>query len=339
MPEFGDRGWVREVVQDIGFTWAKIGGPYIENPQQEPELFDEAIDFITNDLGLKLIIDLRTTPNIFHQTVSEWRQSNREFDLGEVLSHIMVGAAFCVERWGSVCKDWEFWGEYACPFVSGMGPNGISDAYPHWLPHFNRIVKAVDPTANILNGGYGCDMNDYFLDGLITDGAVGAFDKLNWHHYNMTNLFRQSNGEYIYEDTLETRVDYSTAKYDELLTGARVKLTGAGGTQPFVSSEWGLPVCRDLQQAMPPGLASMVFENVVPAWDSEAPAFFEAWLDCFEQHGFETLIIHSLRDNGPMVGTKDNLHWGQYCGLCFEDGTPKQIYETVKQWAHKGRGV
>ena len=113
MPEFGDWGWVREVVQDIGFTWAKIGGPYIEDPQQEPERFDEAIDFITNDLGLKLVIDLRTTPNIFHQTVSEWRQSNREFDPGEVLSHILVGAAFCVERWGSVCKDWEFWGEYA----------------------------------------------------------------------------------------------------------------------------------------------------------------------------------------------------------------------------------
>jgi len=333
-----DKAWVREAVQDLGVTWAKIGGPNIEDPQSEPEKFDATIDFVVNDLGLKLIIDLRTTPTIFHDTVLEWRNAGKSFDIGDVLGHITSGASWCVERWGSACKDWEFWGEYACPFVSGMGPNGLSDAYPFWLPHFHRAVKEVQPQANVWNGGYGCDMNDYFLRGLIQDGAVGSFDKCNWHHYNMTNLYRMEGGEYVYEDDLATRVAYSTDKYDELLSGAREALTAAGGTQPFVSSEWGLPVCRDLKGNLPPGLASMVFENVVPAFDSEAPAFMDAWLECFERHGFETVVIHNLRDSGPMAGTRDNLHWGQYCGLFFEDGTPKQMYETVKRWARKGRG-
>jgi len=334
--EFGDRGWVKETLQDLGVTCAKIGGPYVEEPfEKQAVIWDKHIDFVTEELGLKLIIDLRTTPTAFRDTVNEWRNTGKSFELGDILGHLVSNAGEAVKRWGSVCKDWEFWGEYACPFVSGMGPNGLSDAYPHWLPYFYRAVKEVDPEANIWNGGYGCDMNDYFLRGLIQDGAVGYFDKCNWHHYNMTNIYRQENCQYVYEDTLEERVAYSTRKYDELLTGAREALTLAGGTQPFVSSEWGLPVCRDLKHKLPPGLASMVFENVVPAFDSEAPAFFEAWLDCFDRHGFETLIIHSLRDNGPVAGTLDSLHWGQYCGLCFEDGTKKQIYDVVKKWANK----
>jgi len=337
---FGGKEWVRETCSDAGFTWAKIGGPDISLPEDEAEWarFDDAVDFITEDLGLKLVIDLRTTPTAFIEAVRRWRAEGRNGDVGDILFDLVSGAGDAVRRWGSVVKDWEFWGEYACPFVSGMGPNGLSDAYPHWLPHFYRAVKDVQPEANVWNGGYGCDMNDYFLRGLIQDGAVGSFDKCNWHHYNMTNLYRMEGGEYVYEDDLATRVAYSTDKYDELLSGAREALTEAGGTQPFVSSEWGLPVCRDLKTQLPPGLASMVFENVVPAFDSEAPAFMDAWLACFERHGFETVVIHNLRDNGPMAGTRDNLHWGQYCGLFFEDGTPKQCYETVKRWARKGRG-
>lgn len=336
----GDRGWIREQVQEIGFTWAKIGGPDIsQEPGADWSGFDEHVDFCTETLGLELAIDLRTLPTAFHNAVLSWRAQGRTFEVGEVLSHLVDEAATAVRRWGSVCKNWEFWGEYACPFVSGMGPNGIMDAYPQWLPHFYRVVKAVQPEARVWNGGYGCDMNDYFLRGLITDGALGAFDVCNWHPYNMTNLYRQENCEYIYEDDLQTRVDYSTTKYDELYTGARALLTEAGGTHPFVSSEWGQPVVRDLQANLPKGIVSMVFENVVPAFDSDAPAFVDAWLACHEKHEFEVVVWHNMIDTGPMAGTRDALHWGQYCGLFFEDGTPKQILPVLRKWAQKGRGL
>ncbi len=337
----GDKGWIREQVKEVGFTWAKIGGPDVSRPAEDWSSFDDAVDFATETLGLKLVVDLRTTPEVFGNTIRQWRAAGRETDVGEVLSDLVAEAATAVRRWGSVCKDWEFWGEYGCPYTSGgMGQSGIVDAYPQWLPHFWRTVKAVQPEANVWNGGYGCDMNDFFLRGLIQDGAVGAFDKLNWHHYNMTNLYRQEAIEggvgYIYTDSLADRVAYSTGKYDELLGGAREMLTEAGGKQPFVSSEWGQPIVRDKPEGFPPELTSMVFENVIPAWDSEGPAFVDAWLECFERHGFETVVWHNLIDYGPIAGTRDTLHWGQYCGLFFEDGTPKQVLETVRKWARKG---
>jgi len=335
----GDKGWIREQVKEIGFTWAKIGGPDISLHADDWSGVDENVDFVTETLGLKLVVDLRTTPEAFGNTIRQWRAAGRETDVGEVLSHLVDGAGLAVRRWGSVCKDWEFWGEYGCPYVSGgMGQTGIQDAYPQWLPHFHRVIKGVDPEANVWNGGYGCDMNDFFLRGLIADGAVPHFDKLNWHPYNMTNLYRQEGAEYVYTDTLEERVAYSTAKYDELYAGARVMLAEAGGQQPFVSSEWGQPIVRDRPEGFPPELTSMVFENVVPAWDSEGPAFVDAWLECFEKHGFEVVVWHNMIDSGPVYGTRDSLHWGQYCGLFFEDGEPKQVFDTVRKWARKGGG-
>ena len=322
-----------DMVQDLGVQWVKFTSGPIEGAEL-PDLSDCLA--LADRAGLEVIIDIRTDRPIHMEIAREFHDNGASDAYHSLACHLADKAAALVSKYQSRVKHWEFWGEYPCPYVSGF--QGNTDAYPLYLVEVARRIREVAPDVRIWNGGYGVDFQVQFLKGLLQDGACDAFDVVNWHHYNLQHMFpKRDDGTDDEDATLAERVANGEAKYRAMFAKARELLAEAGGDKPFGSTEWGIPIVRDNEQVQR-FFKSFVLDGDVPAlFDSESVAFMDAWLNAFDECGFQVLCYHAPRDWGGQHA--DDTHWGGFCGLLWKDGTPKQVYDVVKRYAQKGRGV
>jgi hypothetical protein len=285
-------------------------------------------------------MDLRTSAEGMHKAIRDHRGGTYEDAVRSHIQRVADGAAYTVEQLGDRVQDWEFWGEFACPYVSGMGNGGFADAYPNWLIAVHDAIKAVQPDARIWNGGYGTDADTKFVAAMVDGGAGDSFEACNLHHYLMSRLWPETrDGATDTTLSLEQQIEWTVGLYDGMFAALREILHDH--RKPFVSTEWGCPIVRMTKAAehfaRAEGLVSYVFQGQIHApYDDRSAELYRAWLDCFERNGMQVLIIHTLRDDGPAKGP-GGLHWGRFCGLRYADDTPKGMWDVVREYAWRGR--
>ena len=327
--------------RDLGFTWTKIGTAINTDELEDlrPQLE------IARELGMRCIIDLRTEmgwlseraikaqvelneqgkligkqPGDSHERIQEIIIENQKMASSLANSELSDKARAFVERHKDFCQDYEFWGEYRCPWVS-RGMFDRQQCYPAILEWIHRAVHDVLPDARVWNGGYGMDLDCNFLLALVQEEAQDAFEVANWHPYFMHIRNRAH------------ATDLAESGYAKV----REALMEAGTNQPFASTEWGYPTLRpDTPQAVVEYLKSnVVHEGVRQLTAEEGAEWYETDLEIMERHGFEVVIVHELYDLAPEKNT--SKHWGGFCGLLTHDGLKKPTYEIIQTWAEKGR--
>jgi hypothetical protein len=244
-----------------------------------------------------------------------------------VLERIADNVRRHVELHKDHCQDWEWWGEWDCPVTSA----GIFHilCYPETLKAVNKAIKEVQPHARVWTGGNGMDLHDGWVVGLRQDGAMQSFDVLNWHPYPMSMRHRGRIEE----------------KLRENYTGWREILDREGTGQPYASTEWGYPSIGKVTKRQREWLTSNVVEGgITQLYPEEALAAYEGDLRIMEEHGFQVVIVHALRDGRTRF-------WGEKCGLLeqplaglkgrllrafWKRAGSKPVYKLVQQWAHKG---
>jgi len=244
-----------------------------------------------------------------------------------VLERIAENVRRHVELHKDFCQDWEWWGENDCPSTS----EGIFHVicYPATLQVVHRAIKEVQPEGRVWTGGNGMDLNDNWVAGLRKDGAFKSFDVLNWHPYPMSLRDRPQIEKRLHEN-------YS---------GWRQILDAEGLGQPYGCTEWGYPSLGTVGQRQREWLSSRVVAGgITQLFPEEALEAYEGDLRIMEQHGFQVVIVHILRD-GP------SRFWGDKCGLMaqplkglkgralravWKRVECKPVYGVVREWAHRG---
>ena len=327
------------LVADLGVQWTKYGASNIED--RDVGNIDRVVDGALA-AGLNVVLDLRTAAEGLHNAVCEWRGDNLDDAVKAHIARVAEGAAWCVEQYGDRVHDWEFWGEFACPYVSQLGGAGWSDAYHHWLQQVHGAIKSVDGNARVWNGGYGTDADTKFVAAMVDNGAGDSFDACNLHHYLMSRLWPEApDGRTRTDLTLDEQIEWTVGLYDTMFAELRAIL--CDHPKPFVSTEWGCPIARLTKAAehfaRVEGLTSHVFQGQIHApFDDRSAALYRAWLDCFERNGMQVLIVHTLRDEGATKGP-GGLHWGRFCGLRFRNDEPKGCWDVVREYAWRGRAT
>jgi len=328
--------------RDLGVTWTKYGADLDDGAAalKLPEL-DSAFD-LAAEIGLECVVDLRTSVPFIEQTSCDIQMqlaqagalemcpegATRDEQLAVIArnNRIIRDRAYqplyakiteTVARYRDRCHNWEFWGEAACPWVSGRCFGDNSRNYPYLLRGVYAAVKAADPYARVWTGGNGMDLQCAFYYACLDQEAGPCFDVCNLHPYFM-QIRDRGNAEMLLE-----------REYTRL----RAALQEKGNNQPFAATEWGYPTHSADSIDIEPYLRS----NVVPArisqlyW-SDAEAWFEGDLAAMERHGFEVVIVHAMRDTEDGDG-----YWGARCGLLDLQGRRKNVWSVVQRWAWKGR--
>jgi hypothetical protein len=324
---------------DLGVNWTKINVP--DADKGVSETFG-AMAEAASAKGLNVIADLRPSGEL-EQRIGLMREQSDpngiKFDLA--MREMTAGIAANVRAFGPLVAAWELWGEYNCPHVGGFFPGGRVN-YPNILSWVYSTVKEVAPEAQVWNGGYGVEFQPQFAEALIDDAPL-SFDALNWHHYNISRYseHRDANGAPLFDEPLADRLRYSAGQFTHMFQSVRERMDARGCRQPFVASEWGMPVVSDevVEQLKAAQLFSFVFQDgAYGLGETEAAAYMDVWLSTFERIGMEVLVIHRLRDDVPHGADMNGTFWGVYCGLLFADGKPKLTYDLVKSWAHHNNG-
>lgn len=284
---------------DLGVTWTKWGAEFLRHENERPALA------AAREAGLEVVLDLRTGAQAIDLL---WHSYGDPTAVAEIVAKSAVGF---VERHADLCHHWEFWGEWDCPSVAG----GVFRHVPYalLLKHVYAAIKTVQPEARVWTGGNGANLNPRWLEQLLETDCLQSFDVCNWHPYYISLRDYEGTG----------------LRTDRILNYARQRLTEAGGRQPFAATEWGYPVTEQ-----PRSLVSNVVQGCRSLDYTEAVEWYERDLAAFEQHGFEVVIVHALRDE-PHKGTPN--FWGQYCGLQDAEGRRKPTWDVVQRWAKKGR--
>ena len=225
--------------------------------------------------------------------------------------------AEAIELHRDLCSNWEFWGEWCCPWTS----RGTFDdllTYPGMLTSVAGVIREVQPEARVWLGGYGMDLDPVHIRLTCEHGASKSFDVANWHPYFMT--IRD--------------LDVARERMERAFTEAREILTQYGTHQPFASTEWGYPTHGlDASEETVRYLRSnVVAKGIEQLTCDEAVQWYEQDLSIMEAHGFETVCVHTLRDH-----LTPSRHWGGFCGLMTEDWRKKPTWDVVQRWAWKGR--
>ena len=324
--------------RDLGVTWTKFGVDL--SSETVPDLtaqFD-----LADSLGIRCVVDLRTTPLYLSECSVKAQQAMAE--AGELTSagpdatdeeqraailannqrvhprayaKLYEVAAATVYRYRDRCNDWEFWGECRCPWVSGSVFGDRSQTYPAILEGFYAAVKAAVPECRVWIGGNGMDLQLAFFHACLDQGAGKSFDVCNLHPYFM-QIRDRANADRVLKQ-----------EYPRL----REALAEKGTNQPFAATEWGYPTHNIDSLPVESYLRSnVVREGVRQLYWSEAEEWFEKDLQVMEDSGFETVIVHALRD------TEDgSMFWGNFCGLIDLQGRKKNVWDVVQRWAWKGR--
>lgn len=335
-----------DLVRDLGVTATKFGADVGGEPGEEqiPDI-DRHFD-LADELGLSCVVDLRTSqqymferametqialtqagdPRLLRSTPETTEDERKAIAEGnhalvhlEAYKPLLANVTATVARYANRCSEWEFWGESNCPYVAGPAFRNTYTTYSGILRLVCAAIKAGNPAARVWTGGNGMDLELGCYRGLLNDGAGQAFDVCNLHPYFTTVRSRE-----VADYRLETG-----------LTELREDLNTRGLGQPYAATEWGYPTHSVTASA--PEIETYLFSNVCVngyrqlGW-SEARLWYEADLAAFERFGFETVIVHSLRDT-----PKGNPFWGDLCGLVDVEGRRKSAYEVVQRWAWKGR--
>jgi len=334
--------------RDLGVAWVKWSGDVtgVDPPADDRKRLDYA-----RHLGLQVCVDLRTSSEWMtvvgmaaHERLAQAGKlqslpeggafeeqdkiirANQAATQAEVLELIAEGVRNYVARHGEYCRDWEWWGEWDCPVTSA----GIFHiiCYPQTLQVVNRAIKEVQPEARVWTGGNGMDLHDGWVVGLRQDGAFKDFDVLNWHPYPMV---------------MRNRAKIETKLHDNY-SGWRKLLDSEGLGQPYASTEWGYPSLRRVTPQQRGWLESHVVEGgISQLYPEEALEFYEGDLRIMEQHGFQVVMVHTIRDTA-------SRHWGAKCGLLELPAKgvrgkarrllgleKKPVYKLVKRWAERGQ--
>ena len=329
-----------EVVAELGAKWTKTSCSDFDNPTQElSDCLKQTCDMAAG-MGLKLIVDLRPSA-ARHVRLKELVVSPNDAETDEIYTALAEGAAFMERECGNRVAAWEFWGEFDCPHVGGVYP-GQRNVYPPLLACVYDAIKGVNPQAQVWNGGYGVNYQRHFADSII-EHAPHKTDALNWHHYNVSHLGKPDQyGKPSALESVEERAAYTAGLYREMFLGVRAAMEEGGmASVPFSAAEWGMPIVPDslVWGARAVGMFSFAFDDgsVFGLGDAEAVVYFNEWLKVFDEVGFKVLNLHRLQDwdaANPHCDP-DHTFWGSYCGLKFADGTPKQVWEAAKTWAHR----
>ena len=328
-----DTDWFR----DLGVTWTKLAMSGCTAGGVHALDLDNVA--AATEAGMTVVIDVRPVDEM-QQRLAGLQMNADDETTDKLLAELHAMGAAVAADLAPYSSRYEWWGEYECPYVSGFWPNKRA-AYPTLLQAVAEGIRSIQPEAEIWNGGYGVNFQPQFLEALI--GAdIANFDRANWHQYNISEYWpRDRQGQFEFGTPLHKRVAYSANKFREMFTGARAMMDAAGATQPFVSSEWGMPVVSDevVDALGRIGLHSFVFQDgVFGLGDAQAAQFFNAWMAVFEQAGFEVLIYHRLKDAPPGGADADGTFWGTYCGLLYEDGTEKAaMMAAFRDWVERGQ--
>ena len=341
-------------VSDLGVTWTKTGADLADETQIIACDDRRRLEWLRS-LGLQLVIDIRiNVPYLNARAIDIQMGMAERGELEEVLPtdtvaerhrkesanqkpaslavarEVGAAAAAYVQRHGYLCSNWEFWGEYNCPWTSqGLFDNML--CYSTLLREVRHSIKAVQAEGRIWTGGNGMDWRMDWLRALVQEEAGDAFDILNLHPYFIT----------IHRDR-RTAAGIVRRNLEDL----RRILREDCRDQPFAATEWGYPtlprrsfrerigrwVARDKSDTM---LTSHVFCSDIRAIPAEeAVDWFEGDLSAFNAAGFEVVIVHALRDRPDAA-----RHWGDYCGLLTASGKHKPVWDVVQRWAWRGRGA
>ncbi len=333
-----------------------------EVPSDPIEDIRPALDLFAS-WGLRVVLDLRVSPHTFNQWVGDFQRDlsregklekvkdlepgpveniagrlTREQDIrmvierNTVLGHQKVKeevarrAALCIEQYKDWCMDWEFWGEWRCPYQS----SGIFHilAYPEILGEVYATIKRVQPEARVWTGGNGMDLGYEWLQVILNEGQGAAFDVANWHPYFMSSQYRPADST---EEAQRAALAVAETTMRQAFTASRALLKERGRDQVFATTEWGYPVLPVASAEVNAYLRSFVLPQGVKQIKAEfGPAWYEQDLSLMEEAGFEVVIVHMLRD-------QPGDHWGQRCGLLTMDDAEKSVYAMVKQWGQRGR--
>ena len=335
--------------RDLGVTWCKWGVDL-----DGLQVRDDRLDFErAANLGIRTCVDLRTAcewmtrmgMQAYNKLAQEGKMEPKPADDAPfeehdriiranqaktnqvVLELIAQHVSAYVEAHRDYCRDWEWWGEWNCPATS----QGIFHiiCYPETLKVVHAAIKEVQPEARVWTGGNGMDLNDGWVKGLQQDGALKAFDALNWHPYPMSMRDRHKIEERLHEN-------YS---------GWRKTLDAEGLGQWYTSTEWGYPSLQKVSRAQRQWLTSQVVEGgITQLYPDEALEFYEGDLRIMEEHDFQVVMVHTLRDSPTRF-------WGTKCGLLtipipglkgrlarafWKRIETKPVYRLVREWARKG---
>jgi len=335
--------------RDLGVTWAKWPATIdVDEPPDQRADMERA-----RELGLRVCVDMRISPGELEKLGLTEMFRLQESGKAEAAS----AAATPAERGDIIrrnqraahegvfevlaerirdfvtmhkdfCQDFEWWGEWRCPYTSQGCFHIIS--YPELLKVCYRTVKDVHPAARVWTGGNGMDLRDDWLIAILQDDGGDYFDVTNWHPYPM-----------------DMRDAHAIAtKQEEVYTENRTRLRELSHDQPYASTEWGYPVLRRVSKRMRTFLESNIVRGgVSQLYPDEALELYENDLAMMEKHNFEVVIVHMLRDS-------EGRHWGEKCGLLTHRPTSRSrqwlnrvlpglekkcTYELVKRWAAKGR--
>jgi len=327
-----------DLIRDLGVSWTKIPGNI--EPETVPDL-NEPFD-VAEELGLRCVVDLRTSHGYLSQVSADTQMAMAEAGLleevtGPILdleqhakqarnlekvnavayAKLYETAARTVEAYQDRCQEWEFWGEAACPWVSGQVFGDKSSTYPVLLESVYKAIKEVDPDCRVWTAGNGMDLQLVFYHACLDHGAGPYFDVCNLHPYFMKLRVRK----------------HADRILEQEYTRLRVALQEQGQDQPFAATEWGYPTYDADSIAVEEYLRSHVLlEGVRQLYWSESEEWFEKDLQAMERHGFEVVVVHSLHDDPA-----PNPFWGQRCGLIDLQGRKKNVWDVVQRWAWKGR--
>lgn len=209
-------------------------------------------------------------------------------------------------------RKWELWGEAACPYVG----RGFDPARPDPSAHegmgyaelLRRVyvrVKDIDPEAQVLLGGHGCDMFLKFFEQVASSGA--PFDVNNLHPFVLR--YRE------------------WGAIEAMLRGGFARMA-ALSDKPLCATEFAWPTRPGDDM---PVFSSHVVDRVVAVSETCAAEWTERTLRIFEEAGVEFVVWVDLREAGG------GNHWGRYLGLWRADGTPKgPLWDVWLDWYRRG---
>ncbi|MCK9629350.1 MAG: hypothetical protein M0R37_12265 [Bacteroidales bacterium] len=328
-----------DMFADLGVKWTKLPVS-LHDPADAPDpLVVDAVE-----RGMKVVVDLRTNQGQYRPIVDEYRQRGITDAWRYMARDLAQMAATAVKRYSGLVKHWEFWGEYACPFVSSVPVDRRGDGYGYLLREVAASIRATDASAEVWTGGHGPNFDLRYIMDLCETEAATIPDAINLHHYNylypwppMDGTAAQHGGGYLPDRSvsLERRVQWIAGRYDQFFAEARARLARVGIRAPrLVSTEWGMPVVMD-GAAEGSGMESFVFDaRIEGVEETPAATIMQACLDSFARNGLEVVLYHAPTDGPPREDGR--LHWGAFCGLTYVDGQHKATYDVLKRQIAKG---
>ena len=350
--------WKEEDAQwfaDLNIRWTKLAVGEVDTGEIDEPNRDQMEAAAA--AGMTVVCDLRPTSQLQRELPGMLGDKD-PVRITDALARLRDGVAVVVGELGHLCERWEWWGEFDCPAVGGVWPRKEA-AYPGLIRAVHDGIRLAQPHGQVWNGGYGVNFQPQFITHGLAVEAPDAFTHANWHHYNISDYWpRDRKGRFVYNAPLEERIADSADKFRQMFEATRATMTERGCAQPFVSSEWGMPIVSD-EAAKEPGavqLWSAVFDEetkldvlqghpmfyefrdgVHGISDTQGAQFFEAWMQVFEEVGFEVLIYHRLHDTTLLGPDGDGTFWGLFCGLLYKDGSPKTaMIEAFRKWVERG---